>query len=309
MLKIFLILVVSISILFGTVAFAQQLSMGEKPKEDIVVTIDENGNAHVVHQVQMNKVNATQVDLISGNLSNLSVTNQNGGPVQYSTISQSHMAVLIFPADRDMTLISYDLTHVVTLNNGIWGWHYYAPPDADFTDFHFPKGVDMIWSNNFDTPSTARPVYLGGHGLRQIGNGFFLEYVINEPVTTQMVQWQDKTFYVGVRTLANVGSPAFDQSAMSYSFNIDQPNAFVTVIMPQELLWGPYQGTINMNRMLTTKIHNNGTHEWIGLRPTQSGTIQIRGASVVPEFPVFVPLVIAISAVVALRFFNKLSFK
>jgi hypothetical protein len=257
----------------------------------------------------MNKANPVQVDMINGNITNFSVTDQNGGSVQYSTISQSPMAVLIFPADTNMTLINYDLIHPVSLKNRIWSWHYYEPPDAQFTDFHFPKGVDMIWSNNFDTPSTARPVYLGGHGLRQVGNGFFLEYVINEPVSTQTVQWQDKTFDVGVRTLANVGPPAFDQPAMFYAFDVDQPNSFVTVIMPQELLWGPYQATINTNKTLTNEFHNNGTHAWIGLRPTQSGTIQITGASVVPEFPVFVPLVIAISAVVALRFFNKLSFK
>jgi len=309
MLKFFLILAIAVSVLFTSAAFAQQLSIGEKPIEDIVVTIDENGTAHVVHHVQMNKANPVQVDMISGNITNFSVTDRNGGSVQYSTISQPPIAVLIFPADRNMTLISYDLIHAVSLKNRIWSWYYHEPPDAVFTDFHFPKGVDIIWSNNFDTPSTARPVYLGGHGLRQIGNGFFLEYVINEPVTTQTVQWQDKTFDVGIRTLANVGPPAFDQSAMSYAFNVNQPNSFVTIIMPQELLWGPYQGTINTNQTLTNEFHNNGTHAWIGLRPTQSGTIHITGASVVPEFPVFVPLVIAISAVVALRFFNKLSFK
>lgn len=309
MLKIFLILAVSVAILFTSTAFGQQLSMGEKPKEDIVVTIDENGDAHVVHQVQVNHNTPVQVDMITGNITNFSVTDENGSSVQYSTISQSPMAVLLLPSDRNMTLISYDLGHAVILNNGIWSWKYFEPPDAQYTDFHFPKGVDMIWSNNQDNPSTARPVYLGQHGLKQVGNGFLLQYVINEPITIQTVQWQDKTFNVGVRTLANVGPPVFDQSAMAYGFNIDQPNSFVVVIMPKELLWGPYQTTINMNKTLTTEIHDNGTYAWIGIRPAQSGTVQMTGTSVVPEFPVFVPLVVAISAVVALRFFNKSSFK
>ncbi len=105
------------------------------------------------------------------------------------------------------------------------------------------------------------------------------------------------------------GCSTFDQSAMSYAFNIDQPNSFVTVILPQELLWGPYQTTINTNATLTNVFHINGTHAWIGIRPAHSGTVQITGTSVVPEFPMFVPLAIAISAVVALRFFNKLNFK
>lgn len=301
MLKIFLMLVVSVSILFSAAAFAQQLTMGETPKEDIIVTIDENGTAHVVHQVQMNKLKPVQVEMINGNITNFSVTDQNGGSVQYSTLSQLPKTVLIFPADRNMTLINYDLIHAVSFNNGVWSWNYYEPSDAGYTDFHFPRGLDMIWANE-------RPVYLGDKGLRQEGNGMHLAYIINEPATVQTVQWQGKTFYVGIRTLANAGPPSFDQSAMSYAFNIDQPNSFVTVIMPQELLWGPYQSTINTNHTLTTEFHHNGTHAWIGIRPSQSGTVQIVGTTVIPEFPMFVPLVIAISAVVALRFVNKLNF-
>ena len=309
MLKLFLIFAVSTSILFTSVAFGQQFSVGQRPIEDIVVTIDENGTAHVVHHVQANSTNTVQVDMIAGNITNFSVTDVNGSSVQYSPLSQSPMAVLLLPTDRNTVLIKYDLPNIVSFNNGVWKWKYYDPADAQFTDFHFPKGVDMIWSNVRDEPSTARPVYLGEHGLRQVGNGFTVEYVINEPETIQTVQWQDKTFYVGIRTLANVGPPIFDQSAMSYAFNIDQTNSFVTIIMPQELLWGPYQAAINTNKTLTNEFHDNGTYAWIGIRPTQSGTVQVTGTSVVPEFPLFVPLAIAISAVVGLRFSNKLSFK
>ena len=309
MFKLFLICTVLTSILFTSVAFGQQVLVGEKPNEDLVVTIDANGTAHVVHNVIGSIINPVQVDMITGNMTNFSVTDQNGGSVQYSTISAQPKAVLLLPSDRNMTLVKYDLSNIVSFSNGVWKWKYFDPPDVRFTDFHFPKGVDMIWSNITDDPSTARPVYLGGHGLRQVGNGFTVEYVINEPMTIQTVQWQDQTFNVGIRTLANVGSPIFDQSTMSYSFNMDQPNAFVTVIMPHDLLWGPYQATINTKQTLTNDFYDNGTHTWVGLRPIHSGTIQITGTSVVPEFPLFVPLAIAISAVVGLRFFNKLSFK
>lgn len=309
MLKLLLILFLATSIPLTSVAFGQQFSVGEKPKEDIVVTIDENGTAHVVHKVNGPMINPVQVDMITGNMTNFSVIDQSGGSVQYSSISGPQKAVLLLPSNRNMTLIKYDLPNIVSFNNGIWTWKYYDPADATFTDFYFPKGVDMIWSNVRDDPSTARPVYLGDHGLRQVGNGFTVQYTINEPVTIQAVQWQDKTFDVGVRTLANVGLPIFDQSAMSYTFNVDQQNAYVTVIMPKELLWGPYQATINTNKTLTSGFHDNETHSWIGIRPTQSGTVQIIGTSVVPEFPIFVPLAIAISAVVGFRFFNKLNFK
>jgi len=308
MIRLFLVFAVLTSILSTSVAFGQ-VSVGEPPNEDLVISIDENGTAHVTHNVIGPLLNPVQVDMITGNMTNFSVTDQNGGQVQYSTVSGQPMAVLLLPSDRNMTLIKYDLPNVVSFNNGIWKWKYFDPPDVQFTDFHFPKGADIIWSNITDDPSTARPVYLGEKGLRQVGNGFTVEYIINEPLTVQSIQWQDKTYNVGIRTLANVGSGIFDQSTMSYSFSIDQPSSYVTVIMPKELLWGPYQTLINSKNTLTTEFHDNGTHTWIGLRPTNNGTIQITGTSVVPEFPLFVPLAIAISAVVGFRFFNKLNFK
>jgi hypothetical protein len=200
-----------------------------------------------------------------------------------------------------MTIIKYDLTNVVSQSNGVWEWNYTAPSDAAFTDFYFPKGVDTIWAND-------RPVYLGDKGLRQHGNGFTLDYIINEPVTSQNVQWQNSNFIIGIRTLSDLGPHTFDQSAKAYAFNINKPHSFVTVIMPQELLWGPYQGKLNGNGTLTTTFYNNGTHAWIGFHPSKAGTIQLTGTTAIPEFPLFVPLVIGITVVIALQFRNRLNF-
>lgn len=301
MLKLLIACVIAITIFSTTAAFAQ-ISMGGAPSEDIKVTIDANGTAHVLHEVQGNATGAIHVEMIGGNLTNFSVTDQDNNSVQYSTISQTPMSVLLLPTQRNVTLIRYDLPNIVTNNNGVWSWNYYTPSDAVFTDFYFPKGVDMIWSHD-------RPVYLGDKaGLRQIGNGMSLAYIINEPETIQTVQWQNQTFNVGVKTLANAGAPAFNQSSKAYTFNIDKPNSYVTVIMPKALLWGPYQATMNTSAILTNQFNDNGTYVWIGMHPAQNGTLQITGTTAIPEFPMFVPLAIAILAVIALRFSNRLSF-
>ncbi|NHI02731.1 hypothetical protein DYY67_1807 [Candidatus Nitrosotalea sp. TS] len=301
MLKLLLACVIAVTIFSTTAAFAQ-VSMGGPPNEDIKVRLDENGAAHVVHAVQGNATSPIHVEMIAGNLANLTVTDQFNNSVQYSTISQSPMSILLLPTQRNVTLIKYDIPNALTDNNGLWSWNYYAPSDAVFTDFYFPKGVDMIWSQD-------RPVYLGDKaGLRQIGNGMHLAYTINEPETIQTVQWQNQTFNVGVRSLANIGPPVFDQSSKAYAFNVDKANSYVTVIMPKALLWGPYQATINTNQTLTNQFNDNGTHVWIGMKPSHNGTLQITGTTAIPEFPMFVPLAIAISAVVALRFSNRLNF-
>ncbi|MDE1830087.1 MAG: hypothetical protein KGI25_07175 [Thaumarchaeota archaeon] len=307
MLKLLLIFAIAATVVSTTSAFGQ-ISMGASPVEDIKVSIDENGTAHVVHEVTGNATGAVHVEMIVGNLTDFSVTDQAGNSVQYSTIEQSPMSILLLPTQKNVTLVKYNLPNIVSNDNGVWKWDYYAPTDAQFTDFHFPKGVEMVWVLS-DDKTTGRPVYLAGKGLRQIGNGMHLAYVINEPETIQTVQWQNQTFNVGIKTLADIGPPAFDQSAKGYAFNIDKPKSFVTVIMPKALLWGPYQATINTNKTLTNEYYDNGTYTWIGLMPAKNGTLQITGTTAIPEFPMFVPLAIAISAVVALRFTNRLSFK
>jgi len=300
--KLLSILIISAVLFSMSQVFAQQVTIGKPPVEDVIVRIDEGGTAHVTHYVKGNSVDPVQAELIKNNVTALSVTDTNGNSVQYSVISNlQKQAVLIFPAQRNITLIKYNLPQIVSLNNGVWKWNYYTPTDTTFTDFFFPKGVDMIWAND-------RPVYLGEQGLRQHGDGMILQYIINEPVVSQNVKWQDKDFTVGIRTLADLGPYAFDQSAKTYTFDINKPNSFVTVIMPQELLWGPYQGKINGNGTLTTTFYKNGTHVWIGLKPTKAGTIQITGTTAIPEFPLFVPLVIGITVVIALQFRNRLNF-
>src|SRR5579885_30150 len=306
MLKLFIIFAIAITV-FSTASAFGQISMGAPPEEDIKVTIDGNGTAHVVHEVAGNATSAVHVEMISGNLENFAVTDQGGNAVQYSTVGQSPMSILVLPTQRNMTLIKYDIPNAVSNDNGIWKWDYFAPSDAVYTDFHFPKGVDMVWILS-DDKTKARPVYLADKGLRQVGNGMHLAYIINEPEVIQNVTWQNQTFDVGIRTLANVGPPAFDQAAKGYAFTIDKPKSFVTVIMPKALLWGPYQAKINTNATLTNGFHDNGTYSWIGIMPLQNGTLQITGTTAIPEFPMFVPLAIAISAVVALRFASRLNF-
>ncbi|HKU32709.1 MAG TPA: hypothetical protein VJR22_02535 [Candidatus Nitrosotalea sp.] len=299
MLKL-LALVVIVTVFSTTVAFGQ-VSMGGPPNEDIKISIDGNGTAHVVHVVAGNATSAIHVETVSGTIANFTVSDQAGNSVQYSTINQNPLTILLLPTQRNATLVKYDIPNAVSSNNGTWQWNYREPSDSAYTDFYFPKGVDMIWSHD-------RPVYLGGKGLRQVGNGMDLAYIINEPETIQTVQWQNQTFNVGIRTLVNAGSPVFDQSSKAYAFDIDKANSYVTVIMPKALLWGPYQSTINTKSILTNPFNDNGTYVWIGMKPNETGTLQVTGTTAIPEFPMFVPLVVAISAVVALRFSNKLSF-
>lgn len=271
--KIFLsLLVIPILVLAGTQAFGQQVTMGVPPEEVLKVTIDETGTAHVTHVINSTVaiLKPIQVDTISGDLNNLSVTDSNGNPVEYGKMQKTPLSIIINASQRNETLIKYDLVNVVTNTDGVWKWNYYEPQDTDFTAFHFPKGVDMVWAND-------RPVYLGNLGLGQHGNGFRLQYIINEPQTIQTVQLDGRNVAVGIRTVSGLGDYVFDKSLLSYSFNVTKANVPVTVIMPQDLLAGPYTVTIDGKPELHQVFHYNTTHAWLGFESDKGGTVQIIG--------------------------------
>ena len=275
---LFSLLIIPILVFSGYQAFGQQLSIGQAPHEVLMVTIDETGTAHVTHLVNSTSQSLApiQVDLINGNMSNFTVTDTSNNSVEYGKMMKDPPSIIL-TTQRNITLIKYDLVNVVTNNEGVWKWNYYEPHDTDFTAFRFPLGVDMVWAND-------RPVYLGNHGLGQHGNGFKLAYVINEPVTVQNVQWNNKNFIVGIRSVAQPEAYVFDQSQKTYAFNVNKANVPITVIIPQFLLGGPYDVTLDGKPTLHQVFHNNGTHAWIGLNPEKSnGTILITGTTVGQE--------------------------
>ena len=290
----FVIMLFSIVPLLPTDAFGQQLKMGNNVDEEIKVMIDENGTAHVTHIVQENGNTQVSIETIRGNITNLSVTDLANNLVQYMTIQQNPLGIMILPNARNMTLIKYDLPKIVSFNDGVWKWDYSTPSDTISTDFFFPRGIEQIWAND-------RPVYIGKNGIMEHGDYVKLEYGIEKTII-QNIQWENYTFPVAINSLSNVGNFTFNQSSMSLQFQTDKANSFVTVIMPKSLLGARYASHINGNHLLTTVFHDNDTHAWIGLRPSTNGTILITGSTAIPEFPLFVPLVIAISIVVILRF-------
>lgn len=278
-------------------AFAQEVTLGAVPEQTVEIRIDEEGIAHVVHEVKVS-TKTLQIDAYEGNMTNLSVTDKGGNEVQYLTLEKYPISVVLPPSGNDMIFIKYDLMDVLFLKDGVWTWEFNAP---GITDIYFPKGVDMIWVGD-------RPVYIGEKGIRQHGGKMTLEYVIDEPVVLKEVEWEGKKFTVAVRTLTNVGLFEFNQPAKSITFDVAKGNPLVTVIIPLELLWEPYDVYLNSNKTLNREFYNNGTHVWLGFRPDTSGTMHIVGTTVVPEFPLFVPLVIGISAVIFLQFRNKFNF-
>lgn len=297
-LKKILAALVIVGLFFSISEVYGQITFGEKPQQIIKIVIDENGMAHVTHEVVGSAKTTQQIETVVGTMSNLSVVDREENEVQYLTLEKYPIAIVLTPSNKDMIFIKYDLSDVLFLKDGIWTWEWVG---TEVTNFYFPSNVDMIWIND-------RPIYIGEKGIRQHGGAMTLEYVSDEPVISKEVVWEDKKFEVGIKTLTDVDGFEFSQPEKRISFDIPKSNSLVTAIIPLELLWEPYDVYVNSNQTLNSEFYNNGTHAWIGFRPDTSGTINIIGTTVVPEFPLFVPLVIGISLVLALQFRNKFNF-
>jgi len=277
-------------------AFAQ-ISI-DSPAEQISVeiTINSDGDAHVVHLIKESNT-AIQLDVIPGTVQNLDVKGVNGGYIEHGTIGDN--IIVIFPT-RENVVVEYDLDDVLFFNNGVWLWVYNYPVD---TTLHFPDGVDLVFIN-------ARPVYIGtSEGIKCHGCSAKLEFAIDEPVIINEVKWEDQKFLVLIRTTAEINSFNFNQPSKTMSFDIDSAQRFVTLIVPLELLWNPYEVYLNDEKIIKHEFSQNSTHVWLNIRPNSVGTVQIIGTSAVPEFPMLLPFVLGIAIVLGLQMKNRLNLR
>jgi len=133
-------IIVSVLILFVLVSFVPQgfaqISLGAPAvQKDIRVTIEEDGNVHVVHKIASN-TKAQQLDLINGTVSNLRVIDEQNADVQFAKIGVEDISsVTIFPT-KEIVSVEYDLADVLELKDGVWTWNFFYP---ESTMFFFPK--------------------------------------------------------------------------------------------------------------------------------------------------------------------------
>ena len=278
-------------------AFAQ-ISIGSPAKQiSVEITINSDGDAHVVHLIKQSNT-VIQLDIIPGTVQNLDVKGVNGGYIQHAIIGDN-MGISIFPT-RENVVVEYDLDDVLFFNNGFWVWTYNYPVD---TTLHFPDGVDLVFTN-------ARPAHIEtSGGIMCHGCNAKLEFAIDEPVVINEVKWEDQKFPVLIRTTAEINSFNFNQPSKTMSFDINTAQRFVTLIVPLELLWNPYEVYLNDEKIIKHEFSQNSTHVWLNIRPNSVGTVQIIGTSAVPEFPMLLPFVLGIAIVLGLQMKNRLNLR
>jgi hypothetical protein len=269
--KIVIFTIVSLILVIPSVS-AQETNIAEKANQELVkVIISDEGDIHVKHIVSSSN-SPKQVKLIDGAVQNLMI-NDEKGEEQLLTIIGDNDAVMIPPSDND-SIIEYDLNNVLSQKDNVQTWDFRY---LETTSFIFPEKLDLIFVND-------RPVNLDDkNGISCHGCQMILEYSINEPKNIMGVNWEDKEFFVEIRTFADIENFNFNQPAKNITFDVSGEYRFVTAIISTGLLAGPYSILLDDDEILFHEYNNNGTHDWISLKPETSGEITILGTTVIPK--------------------------
>ncbi len=295
-----IILGIILGVLFSSVGtvFAQQATIGNPAIQVVKITIGEDGSAHVIHVVEPS-IQPQQVTVIQNNFTNLQIKDESGSIPQYGEVSGNTKSFMLFPTDKK-TLIEYDLKNIVKLEDGMWRWDYLYLAD---TKFYLPEDANLIFVNG--TPINL----VEKKGVNCHGCQIKLEYELGQTEIVEQVQWQDKKFDVRIITLADISSFKFDQPNKKITFHVNDENKYITLIIPLELLWNPYQVLLNGNVTLDNEFYSDGKTMWLGIKPDKVGTVEIIGVSAVPEFPLVSLLIFGSAMIVVVRYKNKFSLR
>ncbi len=299
LLKVVLVLMIISIISITPQAFAQ-ISFGTPAEHvSIRVTIEENGDVRVVHVVKKSNENV-QVKMLPGTIENLQVADGTGNEIQHAM--GGHSIITLFPPKVNFG-VEYDLKDVLILKDGVWTWDFLYTESKNGVGFYFPDEFDLIFVND-------RPVRIvNAEGIRCHGCDMFLEYVIDEPIILKEVEWEEQKFPVSIRTLDEINSFNFDQPTRRLSFETTQEDRFITLIIPLELLWNPYEVYLDNQKILNHEFYQNDTHVWLNIKPKTVGTIEIIGISAIPEFSLLLPLVLGITIVIGFQAKNKINLR
>lgn len=274
---------------------AQTDSVNPASQKSVQVTIDDEGNVEVVHQIR-NSNEPQELEFVKGTVSNVEFIDKIGRHEPMDVLEGTDH-IVILPNQGEL-FVKYDLGDVLILKDGFWTLDFRY---LETTTFVIPKEVKLFFVNE-------KPVLLDEknaftcHGCQMI-----LEYSIDEPRKIEYVTWEEKKFAVEIISFAEIENFEFSQPAKMISFKVNDDNQFVTAVIPLELLWGPYAVFHDDEKIYFHEYINNGTHVWVNIRPDTAGDITIIGTTVVPEFPIIAPLAVGFLIILVVPLVRKFS--
>jgi len=261
--------------------------------------IDELNNIKAKHVIGFSN-DPVMVNLFEGAIpESITVTNEDGKELEFAIVGIGDSgSVTIFSADKN-TIIKYDLKDMFWNSDNLLTLNVGYPKTFGIL---FPEKIDQIFLND-------QMIQIGDKkGISINGGGYVnVAYYSEMPKKIQEVQWKEDKFNVEIITDSKIDEFNFDQESKSISFQVNEKNKFVTINMEEKLLGGPYVILLNDEQIKYSKHSIKENHISLSMKPESSGEIRIIGTTVIPEFSMFIPLIMGFVIILTVPLMRKVS--
>jgi len=200
-------------------------------------------------------------------------TSSSGNTIRINTLGARHVS-LEYNAD------------ILTKTGNVYTLKYTTKSQSTIV---LQSDFDLVYINTI-------PIQLKDNSLVMPAGDVELSYIPKAATIGNFtVKWENQDFTVQLLTRTSVKNLVFDQNSKKISFDIGSKGS-ITTIIPKRLLGAPYTVSLNGKTIEQKIFHQNSTNTWVRIDAVNSGTVEVRGATVIPEFPMVVPqFIIAVS--------------
>jgi len=278
-----------------------QLSLGSEAKQELIeLKINLDGEIDVKHIVSSSNMPVT-VPLFLGEISNLIVKNHLGEEINSGAVNdvKGNLSVMVLPS-KETTTIKYNLENM-KLNDNLFSSK--ISYDKKFSVL-FEESIKLIFVNeNAIFLDNKKGISVNGGGDTKI------EFYSNESKIIKEAIWEENKFDVEIITNSEIKDFNFNQPEKSLSFQVNDENKFVTITMSEKLLGGPYVTLLDDEKIKYSKFVRDGDIVSLNLKPETPGQITIIGTTVIPEFSMFIPLIMGFMIILTVPLMRKFTLR
>jgi len=301
--NIFLMIVVFSLVLVIPTSHAQ-LTIGANAEQELIeMKLNIDGTVSMKHVVSSSNMPVT-VQLFSGTISNLVVINEkgedvfeNGANAGIAYDRQGNQSIVIFPSKQN-SIIEYNLESIIPEDNLLTIQTSY---DETYSVI-FSDEIELIFlNNNIIFLENKKGISLN------YGGSATIQYYSNTPKIIKEVQWEENKFDVEIITNSKIDKFNFEQTSKSISFQVNEKDKNIAIIMSEELLGGPYLVFLDDEKIKFGKTMKGENNIVLNIKPEVSGEIVIIGTTVIPEFSMFIPLIMGFFIILTIPLMKKIN--
>ncbi len=299
--ELFLISIVFTSIAVIPVVNAQ-LSFGEQAyQKSIELIVDESEIVQAKHVIGSSN-NSVYVKLFENAITeSIRVINEEGKELEFGITGIGNEGSVTILSTNQNIIVEYNLKNI---------FYKTTSDNTLILDIGYPQTFSILF------PEKTELIFLNNNviqlrdkeGITINGGGYVkVQYYSEIPKIIEEVRWEEEKFNVEIITDSKIDKFNFDQKSKSITFQVNEKNKFVTIIMSEELLGGPYVILLDDEKIRFNKVIKDENYILLNIKPESTGEITIIGTTVIPEFSIFAPLTIGFLIILTLPLMRKFS--